>query len=99
MTEAEDAGNAGLVICDVGALTRPDAGTVDALARLQLAARRCGCRIRLRNVGPELEDLLALAGLAEAVPVESRVQRGREPEQGEQPGGVEELGEPADPTV
>ena len=34
--------------CDVRGV-EPDAVTVDALARLQLAARRRGCRVRLRN--------------------------------------------------
>jgi hypothetical protein len=33
------------VVCDVGALVVPDGVAVDALARLQLAARRRGCRV------------------------------------------------------
>jgi len=86
-----------LVLFDVGHLTHPDAGTIDALARLQLAARRCGCDVRLRDPGPELRRLISLAGLDDVLG--SGLQGGREPEQGEQPGRVEELGESADPPV
>jgi ABC-type transporter Mla MlaB component len=55
--------DAGPVVCDVGALAEPDAITVDALARLQLTARRVGCTVELRSACEELEDLLALTGL------------------------------------
>jgi ABC-type transporter Mla MlaB component len=58
------------VVCDVGALVVPDGVAVDALARLQLAARRRGCRVALRHAPSELLDLLALAGLTEIVPLE-----------------------------
>lgn len=51
------------VVCDVGALTRPDLSTVEALARLRLTARRAGGRLRLRNAGPGLMSLLELTGL------------------------------------
>ena len=37
--------------CDVSGV-EPDAVCVDALARLQLAARRRGCRVRLENASP-----------------------------------------------
>ena len=42
----------------------PNAITVDALARLQLAARRLSCRLLLRNASPELLELVAFMGLA-----------------------------------
>jgi hypothetical protein len=42
---------------------RVDLALVDFLARLQLAARRRGCSIRLRDPSPELHDLLVLAGV------------------------------------
>ena len=45
-----------------------DAVTVDALARLQLAARRHGCQVRLRGASPELRELLAFMGLADVLP-------------------------------
>jgi ABC-type transporter Mla MlaB component len=43
---------------------RLDVGMVDQLARLQLAARRYGCSIRLRDPSDELLGLLHLCGLA-----------------------------------
>ncbi|MET7616367.1 STAS domain-containing protein [Streptomyces sp. NPDC005408] len=55
------------VICDVGELTHANLAAVNALARLQLTARRLGCRIRLRNAGPELRALLDLVGFGEVV--------------------------------
>ena len=51
-----------VVLCDVAAV-QPDAVVVDALARLQLAARRTGCRIRLRNASDDLRALVAFMGL------------------------------------
>ena len=45
----------------------PDAVTVDALARLQLAARRLSCRLLLRNASPELLELVAFMGLADVL--------------------------------
>jgi ABC-type transporter Mla MlaB component len=52
--------------CDVADVP-PDAVTVDALARLQLAAHRTGCSIRLRNASPELRELVAFMGLSDVV--------------------------------
>ena len=56
-----------LVVCDVGALVDPDCVAVDALARLQLTVGRLGCRLRLRDVSPELAGLLCFVGLGEIV--------------------------------
>lgn len=81
------------VICDVGALRRADLAAVEALARLQLTARRGGRRLWLRRASPELRALLALTGLAEVLPLEP----GRETEQREQPIGIEEEGDAGDP--
>ncbi|MCZ4118251.1 STAS domain-containing protein [Streptomyces sp. H39-S7] len=63
-------GEPGWVTCDVAALTDPDATTVEALARLQLTARRLGSRIRLRNACGRLLGLLTLAGLRDVLPLE-----------------------------
>jgi hypothetical protein len=57
-----------IVTVDVGALLEPDPLILDALVRLQLAARRLGASIQLENACPELVDLLALVGLADVVP-------------------------------
>ena len=60
------AAHGGFAICDVGDVA-PDAVTVDALARLQLAARRHGCRVRLRHASPELLALVAFMGLGDVL--------------------------------
>jgi hypothetical protein len=44
---------------------RVDMGLIDRLARLQLTARRLGCRIRLEHVHPDLSALLVLSGLGD----------------------------------
>jgi ABC-type transporter Mla MlaB component len=58
---------AGVALCDVRGV-EPDAVTVDALARLQLAARRHGCQVRLRHASEELLDLVAFMGLRDVLP-------------------------------
>jgi ABC-type transporter Mla MlaB component len=52
--------------CDVCGVDT-DAVTVDALARLQLAARRHGCQVRLRGASDELCDLVAFMGLQDVL--------------------------------
>jgi ABC-type transporter Mla MlaB component len=64
-------GDAAVVVCDVAAIVAPDAATVDALARLQLGARRLGRTIRLRNASRELQELLAFVGLSGVLPYDS----------------------------
>src|SRR4029453_1056673 len=89
--------DAGPVVCDGGALAEPDAITVDALARLQLTARRVGCTVELRSACEELEDLLALTGLLEVLTgggavVASAVETGGGAElRGKAPRGGEEV--------
>lgn len=53
--------------CDVSGV-EPDAVCVEALARLQLAAKRHGCTVRLRHASPELLRLVAFMGLADVLP-------------------------------
>lgn len=45
-----------------------DVGTVDALARLALIARRHDCEIRLCHASQYLRELIDLAGLTEVLP-------------------------------
>jgi anti-anti-sigma regulatory factor len=73
------------VVCDVRAITAPDATALDALARVQLVARRAGVPVGLRNPPEVLRDLLEIAGLA------SVVERDRQIEQREQPRVDEEV--------
>lgn len=58
------------LVCEVQAV-EPDAVTVDALARLQLAAHSRGCRIRLRNPSSELCELVEFMGLSDVLAEET----------------------------
>jgi ABC-type transporter Mla MlaB component len=60
------ASNAELALCDVRGV-EVDAVTVDALARLQLAARKYGCRVLLRGACSELRELVAFMGLSDVL--------------------------------
>ena len=53
--------------CDVAGIA-PDAVTVDALAQLQLGARRHGCTVRLQNASDELRALVEFMGLTAVLP-------------------------------
>jgi ABC-type transporter Mla MlaB component len=61
-----EASGAGLALCDVSEVDA-DGMAIDALARLQLGARRHGCRVCLRNASRELLELLAFTGLADVL--------------------------------
>lgn len=82
---------AGVVVCDVAGLGPPGLATVDVLARMELAARRAGGRIRLRAPAPPLRLLLDLVGL--------RFELEGEAEEREPALGVEEAVEPGDAAV
>ena len=58
-----------LVVCEVAGVDA-DAVAVDALARLGLAARRYGARVRLQGASPALHEIVAFAGLSKALPAE-----------------------------
>lgn len=72
----------------------PDLSLIDALARLQLVARRRGSRVCVRHASAEMYGLLRLCGLTDALCVEPR----REPEEGEVL-GPDEVVHPGDPPV
>jgi ABC-type transporter Mla MlaB component len=57
----------GTVLCDVHDVPS-DCVTVDALARLQLAAKRHGCCVRLRGASDELLELVTFMGLRNVLP-------------------------------
>jgi hypothetical protein len=61
------AGTDAEVVVDVRSLAA-DAVTLEALARLQLTARRVGRRISLRRASPDLDCLVSFAGLADVLP-------------------------------
>ena len=78
--------------CDVSRIDDPDIGTVETLARLQLAAQRCGGHVRLRGTSHALRDLLELTGLCGPLGVEAV----GEPEEREEARRVEEEDDPGD---
>ena len=59
--------DAAVALCDVSGID-VDAVTIDALARLQLAARRHGCQVRLRHASTDLLELLDFMGLTDVLP-------------------------------
>jgi hypothetical protein len=98
---ALDRSASGPVTCDVAGLLDPDLVAMDALARMQLAARTRGRMVRLRDPTRELAELLVLCGLWDVLPVDrgSGFEAIGQPEEREQRGGVEERVDPADPPV
>lgn len=62
LCEAIEASGAVIVVCDVDG-AGADAVTVDALAHLQLIARRHGGELRLGRASADLRELIALLGL------------------------------------
>jgi ABC-type transporter Mla MlaB component len=78
--------------CDVRTLAA-NAATVDALARIQLAAKRMGRQVVLRHVGDDLRDLLAFSGLSCAL----RIEPWGQAEEREERLGLEEERELGDP--
>jgi hypothetical protein len=63
------------VTCDVTGVP-PNLTALDALARLQLTARRLGGRIRLRGASADITLLIDFAGVDEVLPTSS-VELGR----------------------
>jgi len=72
-----------------------DLGTVDILARLHLAAKRRGVRLRVRHASAGLLELIEFTGLSDVLRVEVQ----RQPEEREQARGVEEERQLGDPPV
>jgi hypothetical protein len=80
--------------CNVRALPA-DAAAVDALARLQLAARRVGLELRLCHASADLCCLISFTGLDDVL----RVEPERQAEERKERLGVEEEGQLGDPTA
>lgn len=59
-----------VVTCDVTGVP-PNLTALDALARLQLTARRLGGRIRLRGTSADITRLIDFAGVDEVLPTTS----------------------------
>lgn len=56
-----------IVDVDVSWLAPIDLGAIDALARLQVAASRCGCWLRFHGADGGLVELVELVGLSDVV--------------------------------
>jgi hypothetical protein len=76
-----------VILCEVTGFGSPDLGTVGALARLSLEARRLGFELRVAGAPRGLRELIAFAGLDELL---SAVEMGGQSEQREQALGVQE---------
>ncbi len=93
-----------VVVCDLKSLAHVDLAAVEALARLQLAARRAGRQIRLRHASADLQALLVLTGLSEVLPLDLdpqepsglSVQPQGQSEEREEARGIEEEGDSPD---
>ena len=83
------------VDCDCRGIAHPDAGTIDRLARLQLATQREGMELQLIAAQPCLLELIDFCGLAEVL----RVEAGRQAEEREELGRVQEEGDLPDSAV
>jgi anti-anti-sigma regulatory factor len=83
------------ILCDLSALGEADVQVIDSLCRLELAARRHGRTLRLRNASPALSALIAFAGLDSVL----RLEPGREAEERKDPVGVEEERQLDDPAA
>ncbi|HEX4519386.1 MAG TPA: hypothetical protein VH063_07375 [Gaiellaceae bacterium] len=66
-----------IAFCEVSTV-EPDAVTVEALSRLQLAARRVGCTVYLENASHDLLLLVAFMGLADVLPTTSSSDRAKD---------------------
>ncbi len=89
------------IFFDVSALTEPDIDTIDALARLQIEAWRRGRSLCFQGASQEVRELIALAGLSHILPCRDALLVGAEwqSEERKEPSGVQEEGDPADPSV
>jgi ABC-type transporter Mla MlaB component len=92
-----DESNVEVVDCDVRALAA-DVVAVEALAHLQLTARRLGCAIRLRRPSHELVGLLDLCGLTDVLSG-GALGRRRQAEEREHARRVEKRVDPRDAPV
>ena len=67
-----------VIVCDLRWIGRADVACVDALARMQLAARQAGLCIHVVGASSEMRELLVLAGLDQVLPLLQEAQRSPE---------------------
>ncbi len=83
------------ITLDCGSIAHPTVSAIDQLARLQLDARRCGCKLELKDPNPRLLELIGFLGLSGVLCVQAR----RQAEQRKHSCRVEEEGELDDPSA
>jgi hypothetical protein len=83
------------LVVECEGVEHPTMETLGEICRLKLDARRAGCELELKDAGPNLVELLNLAGLAALLLGEGE----RQAEEREEAGGVQEEGELDDPPV
>jgi hypothetical protein len=83
------------ITLDCGSIAQPTVSAIDEMARLQLDARRCGCKLELKDPNPRLLELIGFLGLSGVL----CVQAGRQAEQRKEPCRIQEEGELGDPSV
>ena len=79
------------IVCDLRGVAA-DCVTVDALARIHLAARRAGVELDARHASQELRELLVFTGLSGVLGLEPR----RQSEEPDELFGAEEEGQLGD---
>lgn len=96
---AIDDGSAIEILCETPDPT--DAVTIEMVLRLHLTAVRLGAGFALRNPSPRFRELLGLCGLSGVLRVRygPSVEPWREPEQWEQPSGIEKERDGGDPVA
>jgi anti-anti-sigma regulatory factor len=77
------------IVFDLSALGDGDMQVIDLLGRLELASRRHGRTLRLRNASPALAALIAYVGLDAVL----RLELERQAEEREDPLRIEEEGQ------
>jgi ABC-type transporter Mla MlaB component len=60
----------GPITLDCASVPEPDAGSIECMAHLQLAAIQRGADLSIENASVRLRELIAFCGLAEALGVE-----------------------------
>ena len=82
-----------LVLVNCARIRNPDLKTIDYLCRVQLGLKRSGRQACLANSNDDLKALIRFSGLSGVLRIEVQ----RQPEEREEPGGVEEERDLGDP--
>jgi hypothetical protein len=62
------------ITVDCSSVREPTAATIDQIAWLKLAARRCNCGLEVKDPSPDLLELIGFVGLSGVLLVEAKRQ-------------------------